>query len=570
MAAILIAAGLLVAAAAPAEVAWVTGNGMVTVGLDAAGRIAQLNWPGPGAPNHAGEGGWLVQEGKSWRAIGAPVATGYAGPASLVLETRFETNDPGRYAVQRVFALPDAAVVAVALALQGYPRDTRVAWRQQIEPVTSRTPGGESLGAQPAGRRGFVTYYDPERQSAAHFRPGAPGRDTWSHARTLVAAKAPASSWRAFDDGVYWEARPRNPVARAGVAPAGESDALLKAGEDTRTAVIGPAVAAWVLEPVYEGDRAVYTMLLGAGEDARAAAAAIGGVEAVWPVTADAGAAWLSMAPASLSADARRDLLDLLLCVDRASGAIVSTPITIPPGNVVSAFDTAWAVAALDGAGYTDLAGGALDFLIDRVRLDSRSGYPAGSLPAEFYTAGMRARLDRPAAPESAAWLLAAAWRHCAHLGPEAGAAWAARADAVLAACAGFLARDPGAGRVLRGGAASETVSMALLKTQYLGLESARLLGEFRGKPEPGVCADRREELYSRIRFRQINRDAEQAGEAPWAALWVRTMDSGSRSSRWDVLLEGWEGGNMPAAEGPWPESAPSALRAALRLLPVR
>ena len=105
---------------------------------------------------------------------------------------------------------------------------------------------------------------------------------------------------------------------------------------------------------------------------------------------------------------------------------------------------------------------------------------------------------------------------------------------------------------------------MDLLKTQYLGLESARLLGELadrirslRGSPR-GLL---------RIRFRQLNRDEEQAGEAPWAALWVRTMDSGRGLSRWDVLLEGWEGGNMPAAEGPWPESAPSALRAALRLL---
>ena len=573
------------------EVQFLTGDGYLSAGIDSQGRLVHLRWPGPWQWEHvgvqaeeadaapAGEGaGWLIRDGADWVPIAADgwsVRSGYTTPDSLVIATHFESPRDGRTARQRVLLWPGEDVLVVELQLQGFPPDTRIAWYQNFAPVT-RNVTGLGGAAPPAGpERGFAAWYDPERAVLTQFRPMAPGRSLQTRARELAGEPPTPGGWDQFGKGVYLSTLSPNTVVAAHLAEVG---APLPDGD--RHAAAGRAWARVELAPEPAGGAVVFTAILGLGEtsvDARTAAslAHLAGLPAVSVAAESLGAEWLRGArTAPAPAAIQRDILNLLLCIDRASGAVLRAPAGNPPQAYATVFDAVWASAALDALGYTDAGGRALQLHLDGVRPDGGAGYPPGSLPAAVYTTGDLARFDGAADPASAAWLLAACWRHAISLGPEDGGSYLESAWPVLARCADYLAREPGVGRALAGVTSMPDVPLRLLDAHYLGLECARRSVEMLGGEESGMVAERRSELYARIRFRRLNAGASGEAGDPWINRWLRELAGLGldAESGWQALLDSPEAGAIekavPASIVPAARSdAPVALRDALRCL---
>lgn len=536
-------------------IAYVTGNGGLTAGIDAHGGLVQLRWPGPGgldhvaAPAPAGRGtGWYILEGTTWLPLGGAgwsVRSGYTGSDSLVLSTHFEAENESRLAVQRVFVWPERDVLAVTLRLTGFDPDTRVAWYQNLAPSTRQVTGYPPVQGRADHFNDFAAWYDADAAVLVHFRPDQPGRADWDRARALAGDSGARPDWPAFGPGAYFTTVSPQPVLAAAAAPVSTPVVARDLDKGTPPHAAAGRVHAWLeLQPAPLGPALEAAVLVGAGETgeasrASALAARETGAPALRLAAEEMGPTWLKGARAAARDPAHaRTVLDLLLCIDQASGAVLRAPLADPPEAYAAVFDTAWASAALDGLGYTGAAARALQFHLDTVRGPAGDGLPAGSLPATATVAGNPARYAGNADPEAAAWLLAACWRHAQMRPPAAGEDYLAGVWPVLQRSAVYLAREPRAGRALSSGQPAPDVPLALLKTHYLGLECARRIAERLGEAEPGVCADRREEIYSRIRFRVLNGEGGADAGTPWISWWVGQLAGlgEAAASGWDVI----------------------------------
>jgi len=560
-----------------------TGDGRLTAGIDERGRLTYLRWPSPEGWEHVGYGegdgqraapgaGWLVRAEESWGSLGAEgwsIKSDYTTPESLVVSTQFTGLDGGRSAVQKLLVWPGEDVVGVQLRLTGFPADTRIAWYEDFAPSTHNVTGGSHLERPVRPERDFAAWYDATRTTLVHFRPQQPGRAQWAQAHDRRDAEPSDGGWDEFGTGVYLSFVSPNQVLGVAV---GRSDAPLP-DAGARHAV-GPVHARLELAPEPRGDELVAEVFIGFGStSAEARVRAMAALHAEWPAVLMAaertGSDWLRGARGIVSdASFHRNVLNLLLCVDRASGAVRYEPSSGPAGAVARVFDSVWASAALDSLGYTDGAARALQVHLDSARLEFSDGQPAGSLPAAIYCTGEAARFDGTADPASAAWLLAGCWRHAISLPEDGVGAYLESVTPVLAACAEYLAREPGVGRALLGGGAAAEAPLSLLETHFLGLESWRRILALRGTPEPGVVADRRSELLYLIRIRRQNDVASEQSANPWIGRWLREL--------WGLGAEasaGWEGlvddGALRRLPETWraDSTTPIALRDALRCL---
>lgn len=590
----LLHAALSQATAATSEnhsVQLLTGDGQLSVGTDLRGRITGLRWPSPEQWEHVGAtgdaeydphnsppgAGWMLRDGQHWRSLAVSewtVQSGYQAPDSLVIVTRFDERGTGRSALQHVYVWPGEDVLVVHLRLRGFEPQTRIAWYQNFAPSTHHVTGFPAPLPAAGTHRDFAAWYDADRAVLTHFRPRAPGRAMWARSRSLVRNPQRPAAWDQFGEGVYLSTVSPNRVVAAAVAEVGASMEVPGA-----QAAAGQVCALLELAPEVDGDELVVAAVLGIARtsvEARttAGAAHLAGLTAV-AQAADAGpAAWLQVPRGiPVAGGIERDILNLLLCVDQATGGVLRAPAASPPQAYATVFDAAWVSAALDTLGYTGAAGRALQRHLDSVRMNSTDGYPVGSLPAAIYATGVPARFDGAADPASAAWLIAACWRYAIHRPGEEGTAYLDGVWPILASCADYLAREPRVGRVLGSGADAPDVSLTVLDTHYLGLESARRCAEFLGIMETEMVVDRRSELYARIRFRRLNDSTPQTAADPWIARWLETLgDLGGTQARWDVLLDvpgidragdAADGQTMPGSDIP----SPVALREALRCL---
>lgn len=565
-------------------VQFLTGDGRLSAGIDERGWLAYLRGPSPDQGCHAapeldrsgpglGGAGWLVREGDAWipLASGAwAVQSDYTTPDALVLNTRFEARDSARKAEQMIFVWPGKDVLLVQLRLHGFPSDCRVAWYENFAPATGNVTGGAGEEWPVRPNRDFAAWYDVERAVLTHFRPRQPGRAAWRRARRLSRGDDVPGGWDAFGQGVYLSTRSPNATQGFAVGPA----AISLPDNSGGVAAAGRVHARLELAPEVVGDALHFGVIVGiaaSGSAARqkAQATALAG----WPAAlaaADAlGAEWLRGAHAVPGDVAiHRDILNLLLCVDQASGGVRYAPASATSGAVATVFTSVWASAALDTLGYTDGAARALKLHLESVRPGGAKGQPEGSLPAALYCTGELARFDRAAEPASAAWLLAGCWRHAISLPDDARAPYLASVSPVLAQCADYLAREPGAGRALAGESSAPDVPLSALETHYLGLECWRRILDVLGGEETQMCADRKAELLTRIRIRRQSDGGGAEAVDPWIGGWLRALPGPASGAS-----SGWEGflGDPPprqaAEEGDRASATPDALRDALRCL---
>ena len=234
--------------------------------------------------------------------------------------------------------------------------------------------------------------------------------------------------------------------------------------------------------------------------------------------------------------DLAQHRIDLLGRVDPASGAVLQAPAVEGSDGTCHIIDSVWASAALDALGLHDQAARALAVHLATVRAVSGIDTPSGSLPRVIRPDGKAASFWGNADPESAAWLLAACWRHSVSLPAPERAAYLEPVWPQLSLAADYLAREPVVGGALSGALPAGAAPLDLLRSHYLGLESSRRAAEALGKAEPTLWSDRRSEIYSRIRFRTLNQTGDGGALKPWVDWWIGLMPGGQSNAGWDVL----------------------------------
>ncbi len=570
---------------AAAPIALVTGNGRITVALDDSGGLAQFSWPGPGAAPLLGDAGarWQITtpEGTLDFSHGDwTVTQQYAAPDSLVVVTQYRENGGGRSAEQTVAAIPDQDLLLVRLRLKGFSSTTRVFWSQSFLPYNRLVPG--LAGDQPAIRamNGFAAGYDSEARLLEHWRPIAPGKAQWNRVREWVRGGTCAET----GPGLYMGAATTNDIVQGTVCGDWEAWTRWAAPAPLPGAarILGSAIGIVELTPTVSDGALELALFLGAS-DSRAglrrtlAVAIQKGVAELEAAASHPGGAWGAVSPESggESTLLQRWCLSLLLSIDPTSGAALHAPLLVGSAVYSDVFDTAWSAAALDGMGLPDAAQRALAHHLQTVRSAQGVDTPAGSLPRKVYRDGATAFFSGNADPESAAWLLAACWRHAALLAVPERNGFLALHWPALSRCADYLAREPRVGSALSGALAADAAPLDTLRTHYLGLESSRRMAEALGEEEPGLWTDRREEIYARLRFRKLNQIGGGEPTTPWVDWWVLRLPGAKAESGagWEVLKsEGAPALNDEAivewarVEGVGP-GAPLALRDALRCL---
>lgn len=572
----------------------VTGNGSLTVGLDAAGRLGQIRWPGPASWDHlmaiprenaenSPWAGWMVHGETQWEPLDSPawdIRQAYAAADSLVITTHFEERGGDRSAQQRTFVGPGKDVLVVQLRLQGFAPETRIAWYQNLAPMTEDMARPTLSGPSVVPPGDFAAWYDESAQILTHFRPTAPGRADWSNARALSRGEDAAHGWADFGPGTYSCTASPNRVRRATVTS--ETVSLWQEIEppvvESAPMATGRVHALLELTPEPVGGEWDVAIVQGWGPDNAAARATVEAARTAGPaqllaMATRVGTEWLRGGQ-NIPTDgvAMRSVLNLLLCLDQRTGAVVVAPASDPALARVSVFDTVWASAALDTMGYTDSVARALDFLLDSVRTTGIRP-PVGSLPAAMWPDGTTVAPDGQAEPASAVWILAGVWRHAMELPDESRARYLDEVWPKLVLCGDFLARDPVVGRALSGRGLSGAVPLSTLEEHYLGLESLRRVADLLGKPEVVQRADRRSELYTRIRIRRLNQDGIAEDGVSWTRGWIGTLTGLTESARvgWELLADGGAllpvpGEGVRRGKGTMvAEGVPHALRDALR-----
>jgi len=525
----------------------VTGNGRITVALDGAGVLTHFSWPGPGAGQHLGASGahWVIgslERPERFHTNGWRIEQEYLAPDSLVLVTRYSEVGGERSAEQIIAVVPGTDLVLVLLRLHGFAPDTPCFWAQSVEPLDLRPRGFASF--QPEVRRlnRGVSLFEARPGILEHFRPAHAGRDYVNAARDWMARGTDVD----FGPGVYigaktlheahgleWDStsspeeaapgRPRPVSRRAWGVETGVTEVAGTASEATRDFAVLLGAS-----DTREGLRAAFTEgLKRSVEELIASPSELSGYWAGAPETVT------RTDPAAI-----RARLNLSLCLDPTSGAAVRAPALSGAATLCDVVDTAWASAALDALGRHDDAARALAVHVETIRTERGTDTPAGSLPRAIYRDGTSASPWGNADPAGAAWLLAACWRHMVSLPADGQRDYLQAVWPALSLSADYLAREPRVGGALSGALPAEAAPLDTLRVQYLGLESGRRMAAVLEVAEPELWSDRREEIYSRIRFRKLNQAGLGEGGEPWIDWWLNTLPGATSDGlgAWEVL----------------------------------
>lgn len=557
----------------------------MVVAVDGTGGLTRFYWPGTGSGQHLDTLGarWCFTSPEGPKLLDEHVWSieqGYGAPDSLTVVTHFTERAGVRRVEQTVSALPGQDLLVVRLRLSGFAPDTRVCWIQAFLPFERQVPAFHQFQASISAINGFASGFDPATGILEHFRPAGAGQEEWAKLRAWLGGETSPG----FSRGICIGAVSPQKITGAFVGPDWASWAGWEActpsplpqrvaGRSTGLIELAPVSAAGGLEAVVvigvsDSRESLKDLLL--SSVARGVGSGQG--DASLP-----GIPWLEAGQALPAADGvvERARLNLLLCLDAASGAVLDAPaqFVLPPRCDV--LDSVWASAGLDALGHVELARRALDFHIKSLRPSSGVDMAAGSLPRFSYPNGTVASLSDHENPECAAWLLAACWRHTLTL-PEGGRRgylepiWPA-----LERSTDYLAREPRVGEALSGAQPPLSIALDTLRTHYLGLESSRRMAALLGKGEPTLWSDRRSEIYSRIRFRKLNQTDNDEMYQPWIDWWIGALpgDDAGADSDWAVLVRAGAPAldalaiqrlDVPPELGP---SAPVARRDALRCL---
>ncbi len=533
LAGLCVLAGALAATAAPVE--HVSTNGRVTVALDGEGRVTCFSWPGPGAGQHLGQPGahWSLGEfvaREELTAVKWHVEQEYQAADSWGGVTRFTEREGGRSAEQTVAAVRDMDLVIVRLRLHGFASDIPCYWVQTVEPFALRPTGIAALQPRIRALNRFASGFSTKAGMLEHFGLAPAGQTATAVARAWEDRGSSVDT----GPGVYVGAVSPNEIKDGTIYPVASPAEEWKVGTPFPGVgrMVGHGTGSMRLLPEVTDGAQEFVVYLGASNTRT-------GLRALLSEGVKQGTGALE-ADRTDSGDAtfQRARLNLMACLDPESGGVLRAPALTSSATYCDVAVTAWASAALDELGHPDRAAQALAVHVATLRTERGVDTPAGSLPRMIYSDGTAASVRGNADPESAAWLLAACWRHTAALAVPERRGFLEPHWSALSRCADYLAREPRVSSALSGALPAEAAPLDTLRVHYLGLESGRRMAEALGQEAPGLWTDRRDEIYARLRFRTLNQSDGDESVSPWVDWWILQLPGAKSESGagWAVL----------------------------------
>lgn len=436
------------------------GTGGITEGVDRAGRLTVLGWPGPGhhdhvnfvhstrgypnggAPANAGSfggiavddtGSWLTPQ-NGWR----PASQAYAEPDTETIVTVLENPDLGLEVELRDVVDPDDSLVARnfcfrEMGAQGCdPTLGTFAYYANMNPTTGgRIPRAPSIqDAALDDAKDFGTVYDPGTSALLHFRPY--GADPASASRLATGQPGVGAAEEAirgsFGTGVY--------VAVAGQGEAGG----FQAGLETVGLVRDEAEGTPALDPYHDwlddgalssssaafgktagglaglppDDDGSYTVYLAAAKERSEARDLIRearrrGFAKIREESDEWWEDWADEVPLPATGDetiqaaALRGLMLMRTAQDRRTGAIVSAPTVQTPYRQAWVRDAGFFNAALVLGGHPEMARHYGRFLAGVYRL-------GGTWDTLYYTDGVESGFIWPYQTDSQGFAIWGLW----------------------------------------------------------------------------------------------------------------------------------------------------------------
>jgi hypothetical protein len=429
--------GLLESIGGRADCVAVAGNGNLTIGFDAKGSVSVCRWPGTTSPNQISYSArtrsntgamWGTVRGKTveWlpqTAGGIRVAAG-DGAAPLV-SVVYESVG----ITETAFVHPERDIAVFQLQFPQTPPELYAVWASDFSPCTKNMKSLPSLELFFSSRRDLVAF--EENGAVYHARPTDAGSTAWDQADAWLSGGA-TPEWFKKSDGVWVGYSSAGTFFGAVCgAETGDRSALALAQSGAwggQTKAVGLSASAAQI-PIDSGSKTA-TVFIALGErrsdvdDALASARELGYDRLLdetqrWWRDRLAAAARPAAAPEAVNALYDRALRQLLVCVDKHSGAVARAPHSSPPLAVDVPRLGMWSTLALDFAGDSAAAGRHVTFYTQCARTSDAPGAPAGSLPAAVYGTGDDAAPQHVLDVQASAWLLWSIWQHDARLAEE-------------------------------------------------------------------------------------------------------------------------------------------------------
>jgi hypothetical protein len=561
----------------PPQPAALTGNGGLTAGLDASGRLVSCRWPSPGYHGQLGFAGAGKEPdnpagGCCW---GLQTEAGIVSAADSrwerqqthtdeapILEIISRDRRSGIQVKQETLVHPEQDVLAIRLTVSGAATAPECAWYQHYAPCTRQLPELPFADYGLDALNGFAAFTDGG--FLCHFRPDAPGRDAYTRAETLIREKADATAWMAFPgpdgapaQGVWIVTVCRHAGLETHCGRAGHDDSAWRRVSGTEmpapAAVMAPSDSAVRITFFDTGARVwraeIHTAFARTFAEARTRAetARAKGFEQMRRETAS----WWhqrfapfreTVTDPETAARLAPDLRAIFLARDRESGAVVRAPVTGGTEALTRIREAVWIAHALDAAGYPEDAEQLLRFCMDCLRLEPGPGMPSGSLPLAVYTDGRTALPHLLLRPDESAWLLSGLAHHARRRPGQRQALFLDTCREATETAAAFLVRWA---RINRGtllpafspAEGRDTESFAAVLTAAMGMECAIYSAEVLEEEIPPEWRDRRMELYAILQLNTMNAGAAPPfSENPLLPWWLSKVLEAD-APLWNLLL---------------------------------
>lgn len=536
----------------------ISGNGRLTVGVDASGRIVACRWPGPGHANHVTGRGleWGIRAGDrvDWLDDTRQAVNAQTVPADGPF-IRTETSVaaiPGSV-VQEAFVHADHDIIASRIATSPEV-DGDILFYADLSPCTAVIPEVPFLDFLSTGARDFAAFVDGS--IVYHFRPLVSTSQDWHETRRW-AHDPEHPEPEAFErDGVWIAYTFADGVHAASCGPATGEHSILNAVTSGRVAgavaTTGDcASTAYPVTASHERERtATVFIAFGASReevDQSLAFALEQGYEGLRQGTQDAWTPVLAGATSRVSRDfpefeepLASALMSISMATSQESGAIVRAPGPHPQLSVDYPRHSAWAGLALDYLGLTETSQRHLLFLLANVRTIDSPGMPAGSTPAALHGDGKEGLPRVVLDSEAVGWLLWVLHQHYEILDPDRHEAFAETAWPHVVNMSAFLmsrsspapgvpiyAFDP---RRLKEASTDE-----FLISACIGLRSAAAMAHAAGE-ERLEWQDRVKQLEDLLRARALSADGNWVAQRPLSYWAAGIMDSSD--PRWEPATD--------------------------------
>lgn len=511
----------------PTDLAAITGNGRLTIGVNRSGRVTSCRWPSPGyyeqiayatqsrsepllgvEPWHGAS--WALQFGDHFvwthddRWSHRLISSGATGV--IEIESTLQDYD---IRMRQQFAVAQEGDVFVARIsvvgdLDGAPR---AFWYANFSPSTRLSP---QLPISLPDRDDFAAFVAPDLNAICQFRPRNPSSQSWRFARRLADGVEPPKNWAAFESGSYIVSGSSNATSAMLVGPdRGETSVAdqVRAGKfsDQRSAT-GQSASAIEVELQAHDEGYTATIISAFGNTYADAAALF--LTARSSDQQIAHESEIASTP-DVTWVMRRALATIRTCTDAASGSVVRAPTNTPPLALDWPRYGAWISMAYNAGGEGERAQKLLTFYANHARVKPKGDLPPGSLPAALYTNGVEAVPDAIIDAAAAGRVLWAMERHGSQLTqPEMQRFYRDVWDGVNA-MADFLVqwREPGGRAPLYTfdyEALRDRRTTELYAASYLGVQSANTIANAINEPRPDWrhAAD---ELHESLRLHALH-----------------------------------------------------------------